>query len=220
MSAPDTLTAVLGRLLPGGDVAARIAARGADRRYTAGDVILPQGETTDKSWLVLAGRARAQHLTAEGRVVPLHDFLPSDLFGAVAAGTGAQPAEVAALDPTHSLVFRGADFLALMEQHAALGMLVTQSLIRRLNGLVDQMIARTTLSATGRIHAELLRRARAQGGHVISPAPVLSQMAADLDTTRETVSRAISALERRGIITRDAAALTIAAPGRLEAMVI
>jgi len=53
----------------------------------------------------------------------------------------------------------------------------------------------------------------------IAPAPVLSQLALQVQSTRETVSRAISALEKRGIIRRDPQGLTVVAPHRLEELI-
>ncbi len=52
------------------------------------------------------------------------------------------------------------------------------------------------------------------------PAPVLAAMAVRVLSTRETVSRTINALERRGIIRREADALIVVAPHRLEEMVV
>ena len=72
----------------------------------------------------------------------------------------------------------------------------------------------------GRVHAELLRLARLADGRVIRPAPVLAKLAVRVQSTRETVSRTINALERRGIIRRERDALVIVAPHRLEEMIV
>jgi len=56
-------------------------------------------------------------------------------------------------------------------------------------------------------------------GRSIRPAPVLSALALRVQSTRETVSRAVNALERRGIIRRDADGLTIVAPQRLQELI-
>ena len=83
-----------------------------------------------------------------------------------------------------------------------------------------RMVERTTLSAAGRVHAELLRLARAGDGRTIRPAPVLAALAVRVQSTRETVSRTINALERRGLIRRDAEAFFLVAPQRIEEMVV
>jgi DNA-binding MarR family transcriptional regulator len=82
------------------------------------------------------------------------------------------------------------------------------------------MVERTTLSACGRVHAELLRMARQGDGRAIRPPPVLSALAVRVQSTRETVSRTIHALERRGIVRLEPGALIIVAPRRLEELVV
>ncbi len=198
--------------------AAAIAARARRRRYPASQVIIRQDEVCADVHLLLAGRANVRHLALDGRQKPLHDLGPGDIFGRIDSSRPRQPAEVAAVEAVLSALFEGDDFIGLVEVHAALGLLLAQSLLRRLAGLSDQLIARTTLSAPGRIHAELLRRAGPD--HRICPPPVLSEVAVAVDSTRETVSRNITALERRGIIERTAEALIIVAPQRLAEMVI
>ena len=53
----------------------------------------------------------------------------------------------------------------------------------------------------------------------ISPPPVLSQIAMHVQSTRETVSRTIGMLQKRGIIRRDEGGLMIVAEHRLEELV-
>ncbi|KPF70811.1 hypothetical protein IP88_11330 [alpha proteobacterium AAP81b] len=195
-----------------------IAARARSRRFPARQVILRQDDIALDVLLLVAGRARVRHLSLDGRLVSLHDLGPGDLFGRIDPSRPRQAAEVAAIEAVTAALFGGGDFVALTEQHGSLALLLAQSLLRRLASLSDQLIARTTLSATGRVHAELLRLAGT--ANRIAPPPVLTELAAAVDTTRETVSRTISTLERRGIIARDAAALTILVPRRLEELVI
>ncbi|KRC78147.1 hypothetical protein ASE13_17550 [Sphingomonas sp. Root241] len=152
-------------------------------------------------------------------LVRFYDFLPGDLFGALSASDGQiHLSEISALENLDSAVFSGTDFLILLETHACVGLALSRGLLRQLERISEQMLSRTTLSAAGRVHEELLRLA--EGGTTISPPPVLSELAARIYTTRETASRTISALERRGIVRRDAEALVIVAPGRLAEMVI
>jgi CRP-like cAMP-binding protein len=76
------------------------------------------------------------------------------------------------------------------------------------------MYERAALTAPGRVAAELLRLGGADG--TIRPAPVVAELAVRVGTTRETASRTLSALERRGLVLREDDGLTIVAPGRLR----
>jgi predicted transcriptional regulator len=83
--------------------------------------------------------------------------------------------------------------------------------------MLDRMAARTTLTAYGRVYAELLRLAGPSNR--IEPPPVLSALALSVHTTRETTSRAIAHLLRRGIVSRTDEALNILAPRLLADLV-
>ena len=78
--------------------------------------------------------------------------------------------------------------------------------------------ARSTLTARGRIYAELARRAGER--LAIAPPPVIAELAHIAQTTRETASRAIAELERRGIVARSAEMLRINSPRLLAELVV
>jgi CRP-like cAMP-binding protein len=204
------------------EVAERIVRHAADRRFAAGAVILRQGDPLGDTYLLVLGRARALAYGREGQLVLLHDYAPGDIFGAVAEPKpGPSEAEVVALDEARTAVFLALDFLQLMEAHGCIGLALSRMLLRRLQAATDRMVERTTLSAAGRVYAELLRLADLdEGRRAIRPAPVLAALAVRVQTTRETASRAVSDLERRGIVRRDEDALVIVARHRLEDLVV
>ena len=131
-----------------------------------------------------------------------------------------EEADVVAVEAVRAAVFLALDFLNLMETYGCVGLVVSRVLQRQLRAASTKMLERSTLSAAGRVHAELLRLARLGDGRTLRPAPVLSALAVRVQTTRETVSRTINTLERRGIIRRDGGALFIVAPQRLEEMIV
>jgi CRP-like cAMP-binding protein len=203
------------------EVASAVAAQAAARDYPARTVILRWGEPWSHAWLVIAGRAHALVYGLDGQMVLLHEYGVGDVFGAVAdAGLPPLEADVVARDPTRTACVPAADFVLLVERHGALGLALVRSLMQQLRATSGRMVDRTTLSAPGRVHAELLRLAREGDGRTIRPAPVLSALAVRVQSTRETVSRTVSALERRGIVRREDDALVIVAPQRLEEMVV
>jgi len=203
------------------DVALRIGAGARDRRYPVRAVILKQGDRAVATYLLAEGRAHALSYGPEGQSVLLQEFASGDFFGAVAAAEPASvDADVVAVEDSRALIFLALEFVALIETHACVGLAVSRALLKQLRATAGRMIARTTLSAAGRVHAELLRLARSGDGRTVKPIPVLSEMAVRVHATRETVSRAVAALERRGIVKREANALVIVASRRLEEMVI
>ena len=203
------------------DVAASIGRRAIDRRYPVRAIVLKQGDRASATFLVVAGRAHALAYRLEGQIVLLNEFLPGDFFGAIAnAEPEPEDADVVAVEALRAAVFLALDFLALIETYGCVGLAVSRMLLKQLRTTATRMAERTTLSAAGRIHAELLRLARLGDGRTVRPAPVLTSLAVRVHSTRETVSRTINTLERRGIIHREDDALVIVAPHRLEEMVV
>jgi CRP-like cAMP-binding protein len=129
-------------------------------------------------------------------------------------------ADVVAAVDVRAAIFLALDFLALVEAHGCVGLALSRMLLKRLRAATGKMVGRVTLSAAGRVHAALLELAKGTDGHVIRNPPTISALAEQVQSTRETVSRTVNALERRGLIRREPGALVIVAPHRLEAMIV
>ncbi len=201
------------------DVAASIARRAIDRRYALSTVILRQGDRADATYLLVLGRAHAVTHGGEGQTVLLREFLRGDFFGALAE-PAPEDADIVAVEEVRTAVFGTADFMALIESHSCVGLVVSRVLLKQLRASSARIVQSTTLSAAGRIHAELLRLARLGDGRTIRPPPVLAALATRVNSTRETVSRTINALERRGLIRRDAKQIVIVSPRALEELAV
>lgn len=203
-----------------GEVAEAIGAKAVERRYRASAVIIRQGDPMLEALLLRLGRARARAYTREGELVVLQDFLPGDLLGALAAPREPSGSEVVALESSALAAFLAQDFALLAERFGCIGLALSRNLIGQLRAATLRMVERTTLTAAGRVYAELLRLADLADGRTIRPAPVLAGLAARVQTTRESASRAVNDLERRGVVRRDSDALVIVARERLEDLVV
>lgn len=203
------------------DVAEQVTDRGRLRSYARTAIILRQGDWLALTFLLLVGRAQALLYAAEGQLVLLHEFAPGDLFGALGEAEAVrQDADVVAVDDVRALTLDSGDLALLAQRYGCIGLALSRMLLQRLRQTTERMYERTALSAVGRVHAELLRQARSGAAMTIRPAPVIADLALRVATTRETASRTINALERRGIIRRDGDCLTIVAPQRLEEMIL
>jgi CRP-like cAMP-binding protein len=203
------------------DVAELVVRRARLRSYPERTLIVRQGERVLLAYLVVAGRAQALLYTAEGQVVLLHEFSVGDFFGALGELEPVdQDADVITTERVRTLNIQAADLVTLAQRHGCIGLALSRMLLRRLRRTTFRMYERSAISAVGRVYAELLRQARLKSDFAISPPPVLAELALKVGTTRETASRAVNSLERRGIIRRDATTLRVIAPARLEGMVI
>lgn len=183
--------------------------------------ILYAGESAPYVFLLLQGRAQAVVYSAQGQLVLLDTYPEGDLFGEVdIVGTTTAWDQVIAVTAVDSGRLRQQDFVMLLESHPSLAMAVLRQVTARLSRTARRMVERSTLSATGRIYAELLRQAGEGDGRTIRPVPTMTELALIVQSTRETVSRTINDLERRGYITRDKDALMIVAPHRVQELII
>jgi CRP-like cAMP-binding protein len=108
----------------------------------------------------------------------------------------------------------------MVERHGCIGLALSRQMIARSAALQRRMVGVAILSAPGRICAELAARARRTPDRVLRPAPVNTVLARELQTTRETVSRTINNLRRRGIVRDDGDALVVVSLRMLEDLIV
>jgi CRP/FNR family cyclic AMP-dependent transcriptional regulator len=215
------LAAIARAFLCSDEIAAAVARAARMSTFQSRAVIVRQGDVVGMAYLLVTGRAKALLYTLDGQVILLHVYSEGDLFGALEPGDSApQDADVVASEEVTALAIDAEQLVMLAQQFGCIGLALSRMLLRRLRNTTRRMYEHAALSAVGRVHAELLRLARMTGDMTIRPAPVLSELALEVATTRETVSRAVNALDRRGLIRREDGGLTIVAPERLEEMIL
>jgi len=203
------------------ELADHILLRGRLRQYAVRATMVKQGDRISTLHVLIAGRAHALVYSIDGQAVLLHEYLSGDFFGAVSSPySGMHEADVLVIDAVNAFLLDGGELALLAEQHGRIGLALLELMVHRLQQTSSRMYEHAALSAVGRVHAELLRQARQSEGHAIRPCPVVSDLALRVSTTRETASRAVNALERRGIIRRDGDALIVVAPHRLEELIL
>ena len=202
------------------DLANTILVRGRLREFPGRATVVRRGDRISTLYVVVDGRAQAIAYSLDGQIVLLHEYGRGDFFGVVSPPYSAtHDADVIAVEQLCAFLLEGSVLAMLAEQHGCIGVALLTDMVDRLRRTASRMYEHVALSAVGRVHAELLRQARQSPDLAIRPAPVLSDLALHVSTTRETASRAVNALERRGIIRRHADALIVVAPHRLEEMI-
>lgn len=203
------------------DATARVVAlRGSHHHFNAHDVIIRAGDRDQGAWLMLGGEAQTLAYGLNGQYILVHLLNTGDLFGeAVGLSLATSAAEMSAVGLVDLGHFSTAHFISLMEAHHCIALSVTRMLITRLSQTTRRLVESVTLTAHGRTYAELLRTAQAGTAMTIRPMPIHSAFALRVQTSRETVSRALSVLEKRGITKRDGDGLIIVAPHRLEELI-
>ncbi|MGB7405517.1 MAG: Crp/Fnr family transcriptional regulator [Pacificimonas sp.] len=221
-TARDLLRRAVTRLFAVTDeVADAIAAAARLETFPASRTIVHQGEVCPRSWLLVLGRVHAVAVGISGQSVQLNEYKAGDILGALPGESGERSdAELVADVDSEALGFEPGELLALAGAHASVGLTLTQALVARLRATSQRMFAQATLTAAGRVHAELYRLVDESESQLISPAPIMTELARQVSTTRETASRTVSALERRGIVRREEDGLFVVAPARLQELIV
>lgn len=198
------------------DIAAEVHQVANWQSYERGRAIAHQGDALDRCYLIIEGTAVMKALGSEGQYLQLMALEPGDLLGAY-PDSSTMSADLLCTRNTMVASVETQHMKRIAQGSAALGNGLAAIFARQFDGLLSQYSARVTLSANGRVYNRLLELAGESG--TIEPPPVIAALAVEAQTTRETASRAIGDLERRGVIERTARRWTLVSRRMLEEMV-
>ncbi len=202
-----------------------IAAKCRWKRYKRNDCVVRREGADRDVHFVVAGMVRVAAAAGRGRRITFRDIPAGELFNEHSAIDGrAGFADVFAVRESLVASMPPEVFRAILASHAS----VRERLLRRLAGsvreLADRLLDLGAQTVQHRIRAELLRLARLAGAESgaarIEPAPTHESIASRVGTTREQVTRELSALVREGLLERSRRSLVlrdVAALGALAA---
>ena len=194
------------------------------KQYAAHEQIIDRQSDTRDVIFVVRGKVRVVNFSLSGREITLDDLAEGSYFGELAALDGElRSAGVVALTDTQVAFLPPDLFLKTLARHPALALKVMVHLAHVIRKSTDRIMDLSTLAANNRIHADLLRQARAtmkEGNTAtISPIPVHGDIASRVSTTRETVARVMNDLARQGIVKRTKDSLVLSNVDRLQEIV-
>jgi CRP-like cAMP-binding protein len=167
----------------------------------AGAVIQIEGDEPEAMYLVLRGQVKILRASPSGREQVIHIAAPGQYINMVPLlDRGPNPATVQALTDATLLAFPAEPVQALMAREPAFTMALLADLAarqRRLVGLVDDLALHTVQSRLAKL---LLTRAEASERGLPVPPMTQADMAAQLGTVREMVSRTLRTFEGLGLI--------------------
>jgi CRP/FNR family transcriptional regulator len=199
-----------------------IASRVIPRRYGPGQIVFNEGDACSGLYVVISGHVRIFKTSASGREQVLSIDGPGNSIAELPVFDGGDyPASVAAVDDVTLFFVSKQDFqeLCLTHPRVALKVLrVVGARLRRLVGIIEELSFTTVRH---RLAAVLLRLAQKEGtqigdGVVVTLPDSNQEMASQIGTVRELVSRNLSRLQAEGLIDIDGRTVTIRDMRRIE----
>jgi len=200
-----------------------VAQRAVPRHFSAGESVFGEGEPCTGMYVVESGHIRIFKSSASGREQVLSvDGPGSSIAELPVFDGGAYPASGVALDDVTLLFVSKQDFQALCLTHPQVALKVLRVVGARLRQLVGIIEELSFTTVRHRLATFLLRLAQTQGQRTAAGVEIAltvsnQELASQIGTVRELVSRNLSRLQAEGTIKVDGRNIVIPSLDDLEA---
>jgi len=204
------------------DELAFVSQRAVPREFSAGQLVFGESEPCAGLYVVAAGHVRIFKSSAGGREQVLSIEGPGSSIAELPVFDGGNyPASVVAVDDATLLFVSKQDFQALCLTHPQVALKVLRVVgarLRRLVGIIEELSFTTVRH---RLAAFLLRLAQKEGkktsyGIEVTLPTSNQELASQIGTVRELVSRNLSRLQAEGLIKVDGRSVIVADVKALE----
>jgi CRP-like cAMP-binding protein len=192
------------------------------RQYAKRDIVLQKGAPGDSLLFLLTGSLQVIDVTEDGRAVGLRMLQPGDFFGEIAVINGAlRSASVVALTPVLVALLPRATALYLFSHSPSVANHMLRFLAEKVQRDSEFRSLLSIHNTSRRIYTFLnLMKAKKEGDvHVVENLPTHQDIANMINTSRETVTRALLALTQAGIIQKGTHKITIIKPDELQKLI-
>lgn len=170
------------------------------RAFAKGEVLFEDGSEADGFYIVASGKVKVYKLSSEGRERILHVVQPGNSFAEAAIfDNGRYPAFAETLVPASLLFFPKQEFLDLLRNHPQLAINIISGLSRFLRDFTIQIEDLTFRDVPSRLARYLFSFGEDVSSAIELPVSK-SQLASNLGTTSETLSRTLRKLADDEII--------------------
>lgn len=182
--------------------------------YERGEILIEYQSATSDVFLLFEGRLLANRFSGAGHEVGFRRMQPVCYFGELAAFDGSpRSVNIVALSTARVGRIAAADFKSLVAGTAGLANTLLIDMAYRIRDLSNRLYESTAISVPGRVEAELMRMALAQGlsgdNEIIDDMPTHAELATLIGGQRESVTRALGRLFDLGIVEKQGRGLVI-----------
>jgi len=169
-------------------------------------IVVQEGEIGDSMYVILLGSVKIVYYTPDGREVVLSILENGDFFGEMSLlDQEPRSATVMTMEDSEFAYIRHSDFKHLMAGNPKLTMALLGEVVKRLRRTSHILERVSTMDVSHRLYDYLCYFCQSHGilseqGQYMVKLPTHRLIADQLSTSRETISRAISSLKKKGII--------------------
>lgn len=192
----------------------RIEELGMIRNYKKDMMIVDESNEGPGLFVVKKGAVKVTRNDSEGREIILTILGEYEYFGEMSLLDGQYPsANVIAMENTELFHLGREEFMQLIQFNPKITFAVLEGLIRRLRAADDKIKSLSLLKAEGKIVSAIIQLAEISGtmkqGLVELELPFQHDIANIAGTSRETVSRVLHSLEKKGLVKLDGSKIKI-----------
>ena len=177
-----------------------LAARSGMRSFDAAESLFSEGEPCKGLYIVVTGRVRIYKISVNGREQVLSIEGPGASVAELPVfDGGTYPASCSAIDKTEVLFISRADLRAICLENPEVSLKLLQVVGKRLRRLVGIIEELSFTTVRHRLIAWLLRQTKAEGNTFKLDASH-QELAAQIGTVRELVSRNLARLQAQSLI--------------------
>lgn len=196
------------------EILSKIEEAGIIRNYKKDTIILNEFYEGTGLYIIIDGSVKVTENDIEGREIILQLLSQHDYFGEMSLIDGKKPsANVVAMDDCTMFFLSREEFMKLMQAYPEITVALLEELTRRLRFAGIRIKSLSVLNSEGKIASAILQIAENSGrikqGSVEVVLPYQHDIASMAGTSRETVSRAIHSLEKKGLIEFDGSKVRI-----------
>ncbi|NLZ54687.1 MAG: Crp/Fnr family transcriptional regulator [Thermoanaerobacteraceae bacterium] len=179
------------------------------RKYKKGQIIFFEGEPGEAVYFVKEGKIKVYKSDAEGREYILHIFGPGNIFAeTVLLGGDPYPANAEAVEDSVVGVIKNSDLEELLKKNTDIAFKIMKILSNRLRESQEKLknfVFRDTFDRTAcALHKMSLEHGTKTPRGIEVELPITrTELASIVGTSRETVTRMLSEMRRKGIIDMD-----------------
>jgi CRP-like cAMP-binding protein len=192
----------------------KLAAEMSLRLYEPQQIVFNKGSAGDCLAFLLSGRLQVVDISEDGRAVGIYLFSPGEYFGELAViDGGPRSTSVVAVAPSTVALLPVAQARELIANEPLVSQRVMQRLARAVRASSHQITMLSMPNAYQRVYAQLGQFVRQTSkGQVMDQLPRQQDIAIMVNTSRETVSRALHMLLKMKVITKEGNTLIVTRP--------